>query len=616
MLEASKLADPTFTILVYSLEQDPPAVLYHRHFHSSPGGYDMRKELNKIVDHTCQRTLNLSSQKEYMAVDRALEMLSSVLKTEAMAGFTGRSHSVSLCPHTSLHVVVGLGLFEKTNDRDAPTYSSTAIRTSIEKNMDLILEHLQHDTTLHFFLSRGVAPAVEFIGSPHHEVRYRDCTHLNRALTLQALLGASGQAGSLQAHLLARGRDIHVMDLSALKRTDCIRAISPVLWSGSQLSHIDECSGGRDGECVSSGGYCSPLHGCVVEPLDSSSADSHDDKVPLTGHLVMSHADLTKSATGSSDPHTVGATEELSITGPPDPTAPVISLNDVVTGKPQMLRLSPDVEFAERLIEKGEPVVVKNSVVSSWAAMEKWNFSYLADNMGTDTLARVKCTNHYLTFDPDRTAPLKLSIALPFTERNMSTSSFFSCIQEPSTCFDGFLGHYYFGRVPDPLQADLSSARMLYRSERDYKAGRQFVWVSSAGMVTHGHFDQDYNLFVQLRGEKRFTLWSPSQHQLLYMYPRVHPLWHKSRVNLRTPDLTRFPDFAKSRALQVVLEPGDVLYVPPYTWHYVETFSPSVSLSTWSHDYDLYDHMNAIYRHDHKFDLIKDPRGKHVYALY
>ena len=74
--------------------------------------------------------------------------------------------------------------------------------------------------------------------------------------------------------------------------------------------------------------------------------------------------------------------------------------------------------------------------------------------------------------------------------------------------------------------------------------------------------------------------------------------------------MTRFPNFAKSRALQVVVEPGDVLYVPPYTWHYVETLSPSVSLSTWSHDYDLYDHMNAIYRHDHKFDLIKDPRGR------
>ena len=622
MLDIWASADPQFTVLVYSLDQEPPPVLYYRHFQSVPGEYDLRKEIRLVLktaqyrshEHSSRSTIHLSNQEMgYLAVDGALKMLNVVLRTEPISDISGDSYSVTFRTQTSLHVVVGLGLYQKTND--IPSSSSAenrARRTSIENNMDLILEHSHANTTLHFFLSRDVAVAREFIGNPRHEVRYKDCTHLNKALTLQALLGAaSGQAGSLQAHLLAEGREIHVMDLAALKRVDCVRAIIPLLWNGYQLSHTDECSGGREGECVSSGGYCSPLHGCVTESLDSSAAGNSDnDKVPLTGQLMMSHADLVKSATPTSEGQSVGSKgEELSITKPPEPNAPPFSLSDVVSSKPRVLRGNPDMEFAERLIKGGKPVVVKNSVVSSWAAMEKWNFSYLASNMGTDTLAHVKCTNHYLTFDPDRTAPLKLSISLPFTERNMSTLSFFSCVQDPSACSDGLLGHYYFGSVPDPLQSDLNPTRGLYRTERDYKAGRQFLWISSAGMITHGHFDQDYNFFVQLRGRKRFTLWSPSQHELLYMYPRVHPLWHKSRVNFRAPDLSRFPEFAKSRAMQVVLEPDDVLYVPPYTWHYVETLSPSISLSTWSHDYDLYDHMNAIYRHDHKFDLIKDPRG-------
>ena len=616
MLEPSVLADGHFTIVIYSLEHVPPAVLYVRHFQTIPGDYDLKREIRQFsdvletVEHSSQSTVHLSNREiGYMAVDGALQMLNTVLSGELTADVTGKSHSLVPRPQTNLHVVVGLGLFDKANGTSAPTGSVEVIRrTSIEKSIDLILEHSPANTALHFFLPRGLTPAVEFIGSPRHEVRYKDCTHLNKALTLQALLSdASGQAGSLQAHLLAEGKGIHIMDLSALKKVDCIRSISTVLWSGVQFSHTDKCSDGRDRECVSRGGYCSPLHGCVTEPesLDSSTAN---DKVPLTGTLVMSHADLVKSAPHT-QPQSIGKNEVLSITEPPGPTAPAFSLSDIVTGRPRMLQGSPDMEFAERLIKRGKPVVVKNSVVSSWAAMEKWNFSYLANNMGTETLAQVKCTNQYLTFDPDITAPLKLSISLPFTERNMTTLSFFSCVQDPSVCPDGMLGHYYFGSVPQPLQADLNSTRNLYRTERDYKTGRQFLWISSAGMITHGHFDQDYNFFVQLRGTKRFTLWSLSQHELLYMYPRVHPLWHKSQVNFRALDLTRFPDFANSRAEQVVLEPGHVLYVPPYTWHYVETLSPSVSLSTWSHDYDLYDHMNAIYRHDHKFDLIKDPRG-------
>ena len=89
-------------------------------------------------------------------------------------------------------------------------------------------------------------------------------------------------------------------------------------------------------------------------------------------------------------------------------------------------------------------------------------------------------------------------------------------------------------------------------------------------------------------------------------------MWHKSRVNYRAVDLERFPAFALAKGKQIELGPGDMLFVPPYTWHYVETLTPSVSLSTWSHDYELYDHMYSIYRHDHKFDLLEDPRGEVV----
>ena len=611
MFETHTSADTRFTVLIYSLEQDPPTLLHIKHSHYIHSRYNLREEVRRVADGHTNHTVQLSiTEMGYRAVDGALYMLNTVLSGVTMTDTTGQSHSVKFRPQSNAHIAVGLGLFDKTRHSSAPTYSNatvTARIASIDRNMDFILGHSLANTSLHFFLSPGIVPASEFVGSSFHEVRYRDCTHLNRALTLQALLAETGESGSLQAHLLARGRDIHIMDLPALERVDCIRAMCPILWGGSELTHIHQCRDGREEECVSTGGYCSPLHGCVA---DSPVISSTDDRVPLTGQLVMSHADLAKSVASSNVSYSlVDETEELSISKSPDSSAPAFSLTDVVTGEPHTLRVTPHTEFAERVINDGRPVVIKNSVVSLWSAMEKWDFSYLVHNMGTDTLARVKCTDSYLTFDPDRTAPLKLSISLPFTEKNMSTSSFFSCVQQPSPCPDGFLGHYYFGSVPTPLQADLNPTGPLYRTEKDYKAGRQFVWISSAGMITHAHFDQDHNFFVQLRGKKRFTLWSPAQHELLYMYPRVHPLWHKSRINFRSPDLTRFPDFSKSRALQVVLGPGDVLYVPPYTWHYVETLSPSVSLSTWSHDYDMYDHMNAIYRHDHKFDLIKDPRG-------
>ncbi len=44
----------------------------------------------------------------------------------------------------------------------------------------------------------------------------------------------------------------------------------------------------------------------------------------------------------------------------------------------------------------------------------------------------------------------------------------------------------------------------------------------------------------------------------------------------------------------------DVLYLPPYVWHHVETLTPSVSMATLSHADDIRDGMNAVYRLDHK----------------
>ena len=50
--------------------------------------------------------------------------------------------------------------------------------------------------------------------------------------------------------------------------------------------------------------------------------------------------------------------------------------------------------------------------------------------------------------------------------------------------------------------------------------------------------------------------------------------------------------------------PGDLLFVPPYWWHTVETLSPSLSLSTLSRWPQLYNHMNALYTHEYFFDAL------------
>ena len=118
-------------------------------------------------------------------------------------------------------------------------------------------------------------------------------------------------------------------------------------------------------------------------------------------------------------------------------------------------------------------------------------------------------------------------------------------------------------------------------------------------MRTHTHFDNDHNFFVQLLGTKRMVLWPPNETQHLCPYPRLHPLWHKSRVDFERPSASHAAcaTYGRSRAFALTVAPGDVVYIPPFWWHTVETLrgsGPALSLSTLSRWPQLYNHLNAI----------------------
>jgi lysine-specific demethylase 8 len=54
-----------------------------------------------------------------------------------------------------------------------------------------------------------------------------------------------------------------------------------------------------------------------------------------------------------------------------------------------------------------------------------------------------------------------------------------------------------------------------------------------------------------------------------------------SQVDVEHIDEQRFPAFVHVPYRDVVLEPGDMLYMPPQWWHYVKSLSTSFSVSFW-----------------------------------
>merc|ERR1719174_3348063 len=101
------------------------------------------------------------------------------------------------------------------------------------------------------------------------------------------------------------------------------------------------------------------------------------------------------------------------------------------------------------------------------------------------------------------------------------------------------------------------------------------------------HYDQQHNLFLQLRGFKRFLLFDPLLAPALCTFPTHHPLDRKAMLDLEHPDLRSFPRARAlaGRGVEVLLGPGDVLFLPMGWWHYVHSLeSENVSLNFWFSD--------------------------------
>ena len=106
------------------------------------------------------------------------------------------------------------------------------------------------------------------------------------------------------------------------------------------------------------------------------------------------------------------------------------------------------------------------------------------------------------------------------------------------------------------------------------------AWFGPAGTVSPLHTDPKHNVLCQVRGKKYVRLYASDQTE--HLYPHGDKLLgNTSQVDLENVDLSAFPKFGEASGLEGVLEPGDMLYIPPGCWHFIKSLSQSFSVSFW-----------------------------------
>eukprot|EP00049_Salpingoeca_infusionum_P008413 m.138091 g.138091 ORF g.138091 m.138091 type:complete len:294 (-) comp14008_c0_seq6:333-1214(-) len=149
--------------------------------------------------------------------------------------------------------------------------------------------------------------------------------------------------------------------------------------------------------------------------------------------------------------------------------------------------------------------------------------------------------------------------------------------------YNGYLSYQYVGKL---FAEDLCDAAFQWETigVANAKHENSAFWLGTPGAQTRCHYDSyGVNVVVQLHGTKRWVLFPPQDSP--YLYPTRLPFEEstvRSAINdpLR-PDLDTYPKATLATPQIVVLNAGDVLFVPHHWWHAVDCTSVAVSVNAW-----------------------------------
>ena len=133
-------------------------------------------------------------------------------------------------------------------------------------------------------------------------------------------------------------------------------------------------------------------------------------------------------------------------------------------------------------------------------------------------------------------------------------------------------------------------------------------WLSAANTSAPLHRDLAENLFFQIVGRKRFVLYPPSASPWLYSNPLTSALPNYSRFDPEEPDYDRFPLGREVTPSEVILEPGDSLFLPSRWWHLTRSLDVSASFNFWWAGGALALVVRAA-------EFVKRKRGLEIYSL-
>ncbi|KYQ89443.1 transcription factor jumonji [Tieghemostelium lacteum] len=245
----------------------------------------------------------------------------------------------------------------------------------------------------------------------------------------------------------------------------------------------------------------------------------------------------------------------------------------------------PSREIYEKYILENKPFII-TGIVENWKCYQIWKPEYLLNKVG-DSKIPVRELGYEVGEWLGKTTEISFKEFLESWIRERDNLSLNQPqLQQPK---------YYLASIPvykylKELENDYEVPEIP--KEQDKSAN---LWVGSKGQVTHLHHDWSTGdpgmdgLHAIISGRKLFKLYDPELNIECFKRKSEWGLFHQALVDVENPDYEKYPEFRKAVGIDVVLEQGEMLFIPKLWWHYVRTLEHSISLNFW------FQHMGSEY---------------------
>lgn len=213
-------------------------------------------------------------------------------------------------------------------------------------------------------------------------------------------------------------------------------------------------------------------------------------------------------------------------------------------------------EFYNKYYKNRQPVVFRK-IAKNWGAVQKWNLDFFQENYGNEEII--------------------LNDNVGLANQEFEILKFKDYIEQLK---NGSLKYLRFSDIVsrnEELMNDFDLA-WLRKYNLPYSWGEDVkMFMGIKGTLTPLHVGYSDFLFVQVMGKKKWILY-PTNHRILLDARTQRTLHFYSNANPYVLDDPNFPLLKYAEMKSVVLEPGDILWVPSLYWHHVENESNSIGI--------------------------------------